>query len=297
MQILKKKLRHTAPQEQQKGTLAILAGGGKLPWIAAHNAIQAGEDVRIFPILGSKAEVPEQFQTLCESVSVTKFYSSLLLALKRHNVKRLITLGKAEREILYKGSLDWRIAYLLWRAPKQSDFSFFTIAQKILQKHGIRILSQRLYLQNLFLKEGRYGSSLSLREIQDIVFGTACARQLSQMDIGQTVVVGNRAILALEAAEGSNECIERGGKIFLKKGAVVCKFPRKDHDMRYDIPAIGTETLDTMYRSYCRVLAFDSSRTLITEPQLCVQKAKRYNISLAAIDPERLSIRYLKKLS
>ncbi len=297
---LKKKLykKHiVAVVKEREVCLGIIAGAGDMPWMAATNAKKNGENVRIF--LGVKSHIPEDFLTITEKFIPNKFYSTLLPALQRHKIKEVIILGKFTRELFYHGpSLDFRLRIDLLRHFSQSDYSLFQLLERILKRRNISILPQTHFLQDFFLREGRYGKRIAKHELYDIDFGMRHVKVLNELDIGQTVVVGNRCILAVEAAEGTNLCIERAGNIFLEKGgAVVCKISRENHDMRNDIPTIGVTTLDTMHRVMCRVLAFDAKTTLIVQPDEFVKKAKEYKISLLSVDSAQVTKDYLKEVN
>ena len=283
--------------EQQLTRLGIFAGEGSLPWIAARNAQKAGEDIRIFCM--GNFEVPEEFRSLSQDIAVTKFYSSVLPALRFHQIKRVIVIGKMTRDAIYKKGYDLRLVLKFLRARSQSDYNLFLMGEDILKKNDIEILPQTLFLKNLSLTEGRYGSKLNSRQLRDVHFALQHARVINQMNIGQTVVVGDHAVLAVEAAEGTDQCIERGGKIFLKKGkgAVVCKLPAKDHDLRNDIPTVGLDTLEAMRHSDCRVLAFDAKHTFVVEPENFLKKAKKHGISILAMDSKQREENYLETLN
>ncbi len=283
-------------KKQYEGKLGIFAGLGDLPWIAARNALNAGEEIQIFCMC--KMDVPIEFRHLSEEVNLLKYYSSVLTALHFHKIKRIIILGKLTRELLYKSKkVDLRLLFDMIRLNSQNDYALFLLAEQILTKHNIKILSQFTYLQNLIISENLYGPRLSKRELNDVYFGIKHARVISSLNIGQTIVVAEKAVLAVEAAEGSDQCIIRGGSIYLKKGAVVCKLARKGHDLRNDIPTIGMETLKSMYNSNCRVLVFDANKTLAINPKDFIKKAKSFNISLLSINSEICDYPYLKKLN
>ena len=281
----------------KKGTLGIIAGTGELPWIIAKNAHASGEKLRIFCV-SKEIDVPEEWQKYTEWIVLKKFFSAVIPKLKKHNIDRVITIGKITRDQLYgSGFTDLRLLLALIKATSQSDYSLFSLVEQILKKHNIEILPQTLHLANLKLEEGRYGTKLSQRELLDVLFGLGHVRQLCDMDIGQTIVVGNRAILAVEAAEGSDACIIRGGNIFHGKGGVVCKGAKKHHDKRFDIPTVGRETLESMKLSKCRVLAIDEKCLLVVHPKEFLKKAKKYNISILSVNFDNNKIEELKKIN
>ena len=273
-----------------------MAGGGRLPYIAARNALARGETVRIFPF--TKEEVPDDLQTFCEPVVLTKFFSSMVRTVCKSGVKRLLLLGKASRDILYgEGKFDLRTLWMLARMPDQNDTTFFRETLSIFAERGVEILPQTDYLENLFLQPGRYGPRLSRQELMDISYGMEYARQVNRLDIGQSVVVGRKCVLAVECAEGTNECIRRGGRLFHHRGAVVCKVAKIDHDTRFDIPVTGEATLEAMGESGCRVLAIEAAKTFVLDPTAFVNIARNSGISIMAVNPEESDLKTLRKLN
>ena len=220
--------------------------------------------------------------------------------MKKEGVTRLMLLGKSNREVLYKNSIldfDWRVLWLLARSRNQNDYSIFEVISKEFEKRGIQIISQETYLKELFLPVGRYGKKLNGRELEDVFYGMGYAREINRLDIGQTVVVGKKAVLAVECAEGTDNCIRRGGELFNKKGAVVCKTAKVDHDDRFDIPVTGLETLESLKDSGCRVLAIEARKTFVVEPAQFLAKADAYGITVVALAPEETDLKNLKSIN
>ncbi|MDH5656510.1 MAG: UDP-2,3-diacylglucosamine diphosphatase LpxI [Spirochaetia bacterium] len=276
------------------GRLGILAGLGDLPFLAAREALKAGEDVLIFPYTDDP--VPEDLQNRSHRVILTKMFTSVLRTMIHSGVDRLLLLGKAKRNLLYENpSFDLRSLWVLLKMKNQSDTNMFSYFSGIFLKKGIRIIPQNTYLKHLSLPVGRYGKKLSKRELDDVVFSLHYAKELNRLDIGQTVVAGSKAILSVEAAEGTDQCIRRGGKLYHEKGAVVCKIAKPDHDMRFDMPAAGYETLFSMKESGCRVIAIDSKNTLVIDPPEFLKCAKRFNISIVSIDPYNFNYKLLNQ--
>ena len=273
-----------AKSQSRTGKLGILAGLGDLPYHAAREAEEQGEDVLLFPFTNNP--VPDDLKDRSVPVVLTKMFTSVIRTMVRSGVDRLLLLGKAPRNILYDNpSFDLRSLYVLLKMKNQSDTNIFSHFAREFAKNGISILPQNLYLKQLFLPHGRYGKALSRREAADVLYGIQYAKELNRLDIGQTVVAGNKAILSVEAAEGTDSCIRRGGDLFRKKGAVVCKIAKQDHDLRFDMPTAGFETLSSMKESGCRVLALDAKRTLVLDPVEFIKTAKKFNLSIVSLDP------------
>ena len=281
-----------------RGRLGILAGYGELPWIGARAALSAGEDIAIFYY--TREEPPEDLKKYSTSVKLLKIFSSVQKKMLEQRVNRLLLLGKANREELYKNSIfsfDFRLLYLLGRSKTQSDYNIFDLLATEFEKKGIQIISQKKYLKKLFLPIGRYGKKCSMAELEDISFGIRYAREMNRLDIGQTVVVGKKCILAVECAEGTDRCIIRGGELFHKGGAVVCKTAKEDHDTRFDIPVFGLSTIESMKKSGCRVLAVEASFAISVNPEEVIREAKRNNITIIALEPKNSDVSSLKILN
>ncbi|MFN3603277.1 MAG: LpxI family protein [Leptonema sp. (in: bacteria)] len=276
--------------------LGILAGKGELPWIATRNAILKGEDPIV--LLLTDDEPPEEFRDRCIKVVLTKFYTSVLRTLKEHNVNRIISIGKIQKNILYeKPKFDLRTLFLLYKMHNKNDYTIFLYLEKVLAQRDIEVLPQTIYLENCFLEEGRYGRKLSNKEIEDVSFGMHYAKEINQLDIGQCVVVGDKIVWAVECAEGTDECIKRGGKLFKKGGGVVCKVAKKNQDPRFDIPVIGIHTLNSMAESNCKILAIESHSTIVVNKDQFLKTAKELNITVLSIQDNLSDIQKLKKIN
>ncbi len=284
-------IRQTGP-----GVLGILAGSGDLPWVAARNAVRAGEDVRVFYYTGEIP--PADLASIAIPVILTKMFASVLKSMRRENVGRLILLGKATRDILYKNPrFDLRSLIMVATMPNQSDYTVFATVSKKIEQRGITILPQHLYLKDYFLAPGRYGRKASSGQIKDVVFGMVHCVKINEMDIGQTVVVGDGAVLAVEGAEGTDLCIRRGGELFRGRGAVVCKVAKRAHDERFDMPVTGMSTLESMSASGCRLLAIEAARTLVLDPPEFLREAAARSITVLALDPEQATEAALRRLN
>ncbi len=274
--------------------LGILAGRGELPWIAVKNAIEMGEDPIV--LLLTNEEPPEEFKNRCQKVILTKFYTSVIKTLKKFNVNRIISIGKIHKNVIYENKFDLRTLFLLAKMHNKNDYTIFLYLNDELNKHGIEVLPQTKYLNNCFLEEGRYGRKLSRKEIDDIVFGMYYAMEINRLDIGQCVVVGDKIVWAVECAEGTDECIRRGGNLY-KKGAIVCKVAKRYHDPRYDIPVIGIQTLETMKEANCKVLAIETNGTIVVNKERFLKKIKELDISVISIKDNLLDKEKIKKIN
>ncbi|RME90963.1 MAG: LpxI family protein, partial [Candidatus Hydrogenedentota bacterium] len=166
----------------------------------------------------------------------------------------------------------------------RKDDTILSQFTKELANRGIEVISQKLLLQSLLLPPGVYSKKQPDEKTQeDIDFGMDHAKKIGEWDIGQTVVVKDKSVLAVEAIEGTDECILRGGKLARKKGAVVCKAEKKHQDDRFDIPTVGLDTLKVMKRSGANVLAIEANKTFVVTPEEFVAQVNRLGFIFVAV--------------
>ena len=153
-----------------------------------------------------------------------------------------------------------------------------------MEEIGITILDQTIFIKNLMVQKGLLTKKeLTESQKQDIEYGFNIAKQMGGLDIGQSVVMKDRMILAIEAIEGTDRCIKRGGKLAKGKNAVVVKVSKPAQDKRFDIPAVGLRTVKTMKKYGANVLALESGETIIADQEQMVKYANKHNITIVAI--------------
>lgn len=267
-----------------------------MPWIAAREALRRGEDVRLFTFTDEK--LPDDLVPYQRQVVLTQMFASVMKTMKKEKIERLLLLGKATRDVMYnKPRFDLKTIYILATMANQNDTTIFLTLAKHFAKAGIEVISQLTYLQEMFLPYGRYGKKCSSREIEDISYGMVYAKEMTRLDVGQTIVAGQKTVLAVECAEGTDQCIRRGGELFKNRGAVVCKAARANHDTRFDVPVIGASTLESMKASGCRVLAIEGKMTFVVRPREFVEMAAQYGITVVSLDPADAGLKSVKKLT
>ncbi len=272
------------------GRLAILAGAGELPHIAMKEAIANNEDP-IFLSINESEFYEGEFKSRTIPVYITQI-GKVIKTCKINNVNRLLLLGKVNKDIILKTfRYDLKAITLIAKMINKNDYSFFSTASGEFLKEGIEIISQKTYLNSLFLTEGKYTSSkLSKEKFEDIVYGMKLAKELATLDIGQTVIVTNKMVLALEAIEGTDEAIKRGGQYSKSKGGVVCKSTKSNQDYRFDLPTIGIKTLETMKEFKLDTIAIRSGETIVINPKEFIYKANEYKINFISFNKEEYGI-------
>ncbi len=262
---------------------ALIAGDGQLPVRMAENAAKNGLEVICISLSN------DNFKDLKKVCS--KVYSAApgeVLKIKKilqdEEVKQLTFLGKVHKGlILRRPKFDARAIEVLKEAKKLNDDQVMLLIVKELESIGVTVLDQTLFIKNLMIPAGVLGNLKPTDEqINDVQYGYAMAKEMGKLDIGQSVVIKDKMIMAVEAIEGTDKCIERGGRI-AKNGGVVVKVAKPQQDKRFDIPAIGLRTLKTMHKFKLSVIAVEANETIIVEQEEVINFANKHNIVIMAV--------------
>ncbi|MBI4358391.1 MAG: UDP-2,3-diacylglucosamine diphosphatase LpxI [Candidatus Omnitrophica bacterium] len=263
-------------------TLGIITGNGKLPELILKEVKKSGYRVVLCaiqgetdPTISSLADKTEWIR-LGQLGRVIKFFEA-------EGVREAIMAGKITKTNLFRGDVrpDLEMIKAIGRVKNHSDDSLLGGIVDHLGSRGIQILdTTRLLSQETLPQKGVLTARKpSKREIEDIEFGWHLAKEMGRLDIGQTVVIKNKAVLAVEAVEGTDEAILRGGAL----GAgdvVVVKVSKPKQDMRFDVPTIGLGTLAAMIRARACALAFEAGKTIVLERRRFIEKANRHKITV-----------------
>jgi hypothetical protein len=175
---------------------------------------------------------------------------------------------------------------LLFRLKEKNAHTIFGAIAGELKKEGVELIEATPWLKPLMPQTGFHlGPKLSDEQRADVEFGFRIAREISRLEIGQTVVVKNGAVLAVEGFEGTDKCLARGGELAGRDGgAVAVKVAKVNHDLRFDIPCFGPQTLETCAAAKIAVFAIESGKTFFLEQETCEQLAGKNKISVTTID-------------
>ena len=187
--------------------------------------------------------------------------------------------------MLFAGKVmpDARLMQLILSLPDRKDDTIMMMFVRELAKIGVQAFDQTVLIRKLMPHRGVLTKRQPTEdERQDMEFGLTMARELGRLDVGQTVVVKNRAVMALEAIEGTDACIRRGGEL-ARGGAVVVKAAKPQQDNRFDVPAVGLKTLETMVETGASALAIEADKTLLVDRERVIALAEANNITIAAI--------------
>lgn len=262
----------------------LIAGNGNLPVIMAQNAKSNGFEVVAISL---SSDNQKELQKYCSRVvplgcgELEKIRDFLI----KEEIKQLTFLGKVSKTMLIKRpKFDKTAIRLMKEAPKLNDDAVMLIVINELEKLGITILDQTIFIKNLMVSKGVLTKKMPNEEqTNDIEYGYNIAREMGKNDIGQSVVVKNKMIMAVEAIEGTDACIKRGGKLAKKRNAIVVKVAKPHQDKRFDIPAVGLQTLKVMRKYGANVLALQAGETIIVDQEKMIEYADKHDMIIAAV--------------
>lgn len=272
--------------------LGLLAGVGTLPFEFVQTAKKQGHEIVCIAVVPDVDTRLRSYSDKYFEINVFKL-NKILKTLCEANVKEVTMLGKVTKEYLYKRKLvipDLRTVKLLNKLRKL-DFKDDTIMLALvdeLEGSGLKVMDQTKYLKPLMPPPQIFTHAMpSEEQMDDIAFGFKTAKLIGQMDMGQTVVVKDKAVMAVEAIEGTDACIRRGGKL-AGKGAVVVKVAKPNQDPRFDVPTVGLDTLNAMIETKCKVLAIEAEKTLFVDRFDVMDKADEHDIVIVSVNQESL---------
>ena len=266
-------------------TLGIIAGNRSLPLLFAKQARAMG--VRRLVAVAFEGETDPALAPVVDEIIWLKVgqLSKMINAFTGRAIKQCVMVGQIAPKNLYDVRPDLRALGVLLRLKEKNAHTLFGAIADELKKEGVELIAATPWLKPLMPTQGfELGPQLSAEQRADVEFGFRIAKEISRLEIGQTVVVKKGAVLAVEGFEGTDGCLARGGELAGKdRGAVAVKVAKADHDMRFDIPCIGPKTLETCAAAGISALALESGRTLLLEPEACEQWAGRNKISLVTV--------------
>jgi DUF1009 family protein len=267
---------------QSPELLGIIAGNGVYPRLLAEAARRNGVNKLI-----AAAFTGETDPALAQQVDMLEWMrvgqlGRLLKFFRANDVRHAIMAGQIAPKNLFDLRPDLKALLLLGKLKRRNAESIFAAVADELAKIHVELLSATTFLEDSLATAGLVaGPKPSRREEQDIDYGWQIAREMARLDVGQTVIVKNGTVVAVEAFEGTNDAIRRGGSL-AREGAVMVKVAKPNQDMRFDVPVIGVETIRAAAESKLRVIAIEAQRTLLLERDAVVQLADRSGISLVA---------------
>lgn len=276
------------PQNEISSTASwgLIAGNGKFPFLVLEGARSRGIEMVVIAIREEASPELERVAPRLHWVSLGELSRTIDL-LHKEGVTQAVMAGQVKHNKIFSAIRpDWKLAKLLLSLPKKNTDSLIGAVAGLLEDEGIHLVDSTAFLAPLLPEPG----ILTRRrpdegESADIAYGREVAQRLAEIDLGQTVVICDRACVAVEAMEGTDETIERAARLTNGKRLVVVKVSKPGQDMRFDVPVIGLRTIEVMKRSKATALAVDAGRTLLFDREKLMAAADEAGITIEALTP------------
>lgn len=266
-------------------TLGIIAGDLALPLVLAQQARALG--VRRLVAVGFEGLSNRDLEPLVDKMIWLRLgqTSKMIRAFVENGVKHCVMVGKIAPKSFLDARPDLRTIAVVFKLKERNAHTLFGALADELQKDGVKLIEPIPWLQPMMPGPGFHlGAKLSDKQREDVAFGFRIAKEVSRLEIGQSVVVKIGAVLAVEGFEGTDKCLLRGGELSGQDGgAVAVKVAKEKHDMRWDIPCVGAQTLETCVTARLSVLAIEAGKTLLLDPERVEALAKKHKIAVISV--------------
>lgn len=266
------------PNSVAEQTIGLIAGNGRFPILFARAAKAQG--VRVVAV-AMRGETDPSIEAEVDALTWVRVgqLGKMIRAFGGAGVQQAAMAGGVRKTRLFGGARpDWTGIKVLARCVLRQDDGMLRAVASEFEHHGIRIVDSTLYMPDALAPTGVLTRAQpSPREWHDLRYGLSIAREIGRLDIGQAVVVKDGAVVALEAMEGTDACIRRAAELAGRKGAVVVKIAKPIQDMRFDVPAVGLQTIHTMAEAGVRVLGIEAGRTLMIDPEAMLAAANQHD--------------------
>lgn len=264
-------------------SIGLIAGSGSLPLILSERIKMDGLKVVVIAFNGLSPVELSNASDITYWISLGEL-GRLIEILKGEGLRKAIMAGKVPKTLMFADlKPDLRAIALFMKLKDKKDDSILQALAEELESEGIVLEGLSVYLGHLFISKGVLTTrSPSKEEMKDIKFGWEMAREIGRLDIGQTVVIKNQAVLAIEAIEGTDEAIRRGGKLG-KGDVIVIKVSKPGQDMRFDVPVVGLKTMEVLKETGTKVLALEAGKTILLEKEEMIMEADKIGMSIIGV--------------
>jgi DUF1009 family protein len=255
-----------------------VAGSGSLPTAFVKKAKELGDEVFVVGVKGITSIEADVYLPLGKVGILVKL-------LEKHNINKIVLLGKFEHKLLFSHllTLDSLALKILKRAKDRRAQSLIRALMDELEEMGFEFIDPKPYLEELLAGKGTLNSlEPSSQAMEDGLFGFPIAKEIAQLDVGQTIVVKEGTVVSVEAMEGTQETIYRAGKL-AGKGCRVIKVARKSQDFRIDVPTVGLDTLEALRQIKADVIFLEAGKVYIVDKDKFLKLADKYKISVVGL--------------
>jgi UDP-2,3-diacylglucosamine hydrolase len=281
--------------------LGLIAGNGQFPFLVLKEAVKQGMSVAVAAIREeTDPRIEQAVDSGQEAPSVRVRWiglgqlGKLIRFFKEEGVQEAVMAGQVRHAHIFSkkglsplGRLsalpDLKMIRLLLSLPQKNTESLIGAVADALQKEGVRLVDSTLLLKHLLARPGVLSRRQpTVEEWKDIRYGRQVAREIARLDLGQTVVIKNQAVVAVEAMEGTDETVERASRLAAGGRLTVVKMSRPEQDMRFDVPVVGMRTLQTLGRCHVSALGLEAGRTLVLDGREFFEEADRLKLAIQA---------------
>jgi DUF1009 family protein len=264
----------------------LIAGNGRFPFLVLEGARSQGIEMAVIALKEEASPELEKIAKRLHWVSLGELSKAIDL-MHKEGVTQAVMAGQVKHNKIFSAIRpDWKLAKLLFSLPRKNTDALIGGIARVLKDEGIQLVDSTLFLKPLLPEPGVLTRRApNEQESADIAYGHSVARQIAEMDIGQTVVISDQACVAVEAMEGTDETIARAARIAAGKTLVVVKVSKPRQDMRFDVPVVGLPTIEQMKSSRATALAVDAGRTLLFDRQQLIALADAADIAIQAFAP------------
>ena len=275
------------PAPEQADRWGLIAGNGRFPFLVLEGARSQGIDMAVIALREEASPELGRVATRLHWVSLGELGKALEL-LHQERINKAVMAGQVKHSKIFSSiKPDRKLAKLLFSLPLKSTDALIGAVARVLEAEGIELVDSTTFLKPLVPEPGVLTRRApDEREAADIAYGRSIARQIAELDLGQTVVVRDRACVAIEAMEGTDETIDRAARITGGGPLVVVKVSKPQQDMRFDVPVVGLPTVEVMKRSNATALAIDAGRTLLFDRARLIETADAAGIAIQAFEPD-----------
>ena len=261
----------------------LIAGNGRFPFLVLEGARSQHIDMAVLAIREEAAPELEKIAPRLHWVSLGELSRALEL-LHEERVTHAVMAGQVKHNKIFSAIRpDWKMAKLLMSLATKNTDSLIGAVAKLLEDEGIRLVDSTKFLEPLVATPGVLTRRApDAAEYADIAYGREIARKIAGLDLGQTVVIADRACVAIEAMEGTDATIERAASLAAGRRLVVVKVSKPSQDMRFDVPVVGLPTIEVMQRAGATALAIDARRTLLFDREQLIAAADAAGIAIEA---------------
>ncbi|MEX1229088.1 MAG: UDP-2,3-diacylglucosamine diphosphatase LpxI [Planctomycetaceae bacterium] len=287
----------TLPQHAPR--MGLLAGSGRFPMTVADSLRRQGYFVHGQGVMGM---ADPGLAAHCDRYSEAPIarLGKAIRTFRRAGIQQVIMAGKIEKTVLFRKWRwlrllpDWRTLHMWWgyaRRDRKDDTLLLAVIKEF-ARDNIEFVSAVEYCPEILVKHGFLTQRRPTpAQWDDIHFGWEIAKEVGRLDIGQTVIVNDKAVIAVEAIEGTDQAIKRAGLLCKRGGFTVVKVAKPQQDLRFDMPTIGVQTLHSMHESGGRVLAIESGMTILLDQPEFIELAERFRIAVVSLNAQELQMK------